>query len=186
MSRFGPIKLPPSRIDLAIGRACRRAANAPEERSLQVVTWLADEKFVLTAAAAIWLASRYGSTRSLREEADRMVVSVLIAGALPHVIKLFVRRRRPDRSLVRGRRNGVPRSGDAWDSFPSGHALHVAAVAPSIARMSPLWTKPLVWSGSAALAASRVMLLAHYASDVFAGWTVGVLINRAVAAFTRR
>jgi hypothetical protein len=58
MSRRGPIALPPSRADLAIGRACAQGVNPPLERALQVVGWLADEKAVLGAAAPIWIASR--------------------------------------------------------------------------------------------------------------------------------
>jgi membrane-associated phospholipid phosphatase len=37
------------------------------------------------------------------------------------------------------------------------------------------------------LAATRIALLAHYLTDVLAGWSLGVLINRAVAAaFAKR
>jgi hypothetical protein len=43
MSRHGIITLPPSRVDLAISRSCARAATPARERSLQVVTWLADD-----------------------------------------------------------------------------------------------------------------------------------------------
>jgi Flp pilus assembly protein protease CpaA len=59
-----------------------------------------------------------------------MIFSVLVAGAVPHIFKLLVRRRRPDRS-IQARKNGISRSGNAWDSFPSGHAVHLGAMAPS-------------------------------------------------------
>jgi undecaprenyl-diphosphatase len=146
-----------------------------------MVSLLADEKAALAAAFATWLLVRLGDA-GVRDEADRMLLSVLIAGAVPHLFKLVVRRRRPDRTLVGPRRNGIPKSGNAWDAFPSGHAMHMGAMAPSAARLSPERLRPLVWSAFAALSMTRILLLAHYPSDVFAGWTGGVLINRAVAA----
>jgi undecaprenyl-diphosphatase len=80
----------------------------------------------------------------------------------------------------------VPRLGNAWDSFPSGHAVHLGAIAASAHRLVPKrWRAPL-WSALGALAATRIVLLAHYPSDVAAGWGIGALINRVVrAAFGR-
>jgi hypothetical protein len=63
-----------------------------------------------------------------------MIFSVLVAGAVPHIFKLLVRRRRPDRS-IQARKNGISRSGNAWDSFPSGHAVHLGAMAPSATKL---------------------------------------------------
>jgi membrane-associated phospholipid phosphatase len=131
-----------------------------------------------SAGTAVWLASHF-SRRQHREEANRMVCSVLIAGALPHLFKLLVRRRRPDRSIT-ARRNGIRRSGNAWDSFPSGHAVHLGAIAPSAARLAPRSIRPLVWPALLSLAATRVLILAHYPTDVLAGFGIGVALNRAV------
>ena len=47
MSRQGIVTLPPLRVDVAISRSCARAATPARERSLQVITWLADEKILL-------------------------------------------------------------------------------------------------------------------------------------------
>jgi membrane-associated phospholipid phosphatase len=80
----------------------------------------------------------------------------------------------------------VPRLGNAWDSFPSGHAVHLSAIAASAQRLVPKrWRAPL-WSGLGTLAATRITLLAHYPSDVLACWGIGALINKAVRAALRR
>jgi hypothetical protein len=129
MSRYAPIQLPPSGLDKLLARGVADHTARPVEKFLKAATWLADEKVLLSAAALFWLSSRRGRGRSLQQCADQIWVSAVISSALPHVIKLFVARERPDRTVVHGVRHGVPRSGNVWDSFPSGHALHLGALA---------------------------------------------------------
>src|SRR5262249_33883068 len=145
MSHQGLVTLPPSRLDVAISQRCFRAATPARERSLRIMTWLADEKILLGAVALFWLDARLRPHgQEDRREADRMLLGIAIAGVVPHIFKHLVNRKRPDRTLVHGPRHGIPRSGDAWDSFPSGHALHLGAVGGSVARLAPGPAKPLV------------------------------------------
>ena len=182
MAWSAPIKLRPLKADVAISRACLRAASPALERPLQAVTWLADEKLMLGAVGIFWAATRLSGSRPLRREADQMLCSILIAGMMPDLFKYLVRRERPNRALVRRYDRRVPRSGNAWDSFPSGHAMHLSAIAASAQRLVPRhWRAPLL-SALGALAATRILLLAHYPSDVAAGWGIGALINKAVRA----
>jgi membrane-associated phospholipid phosphatase len=186
MSRDAPIRLPPTRADLAASRAVARATGVRAERTLQVVTWLADEKVVLGAAALFWMHARLNmQDRRLAGEADRLLCGVAVAGVLPHVFKRLVRRRRPDRTVVHRRRRGIPHSGNAWDSFPSGHAVHLGVVAAALMRLAPRRYRPLVLPAVAALAATRIGLLAHYPSDVAAGLGLGVLLDTAVGGLSR-
>jgi undecaprenyl-diphosphatase len=186
MAWSAPIKLRPLQTDMAISRACLRAASPPVARPLRVITWLADEKILLGAVGVFWAATRLSPSRPLRREANQMLCSVLIAGMVPDLFKYLVRRERPNHALVRRRDTRVPRLGNAWDSFPSGHAVHVGAIAASAQRLVPRrWRAPLL-SALGALAATRVVLLAHYPSDVIGGWGIGALINKTVcAAFGR-
>jgi undecaprenyl-diphosphatase len=186
MAWSAPIKLRPLATDVAISRACLRVASPPVERPLRLITWLADEKIMLGAVGVLWAATRFSASRPLRREADAMLCSVMIAGVVPDLFKYLVRRERPNRALVRRHDTRVPRLGNAWDSFPSGHAMHLSAIAASAQRLVPRRWRAALWSGLGALAATRVVLLAHYASDVVAGWAMGALINKAVcAAFGR-
>jgi len=137
-----------------------------------LVTLLADEKAVLGLAATVWFASRLVRGGPDQREADRLLCSAIVAGALPHLLKALVDRKRPDRS-VKQPRNGVGKSGNAWDSFPSGHALNLGAIARPLARLAPSRLRPLVWPAIMTLAASRIFVLAHYASDVLAGFAMG-------------
>jgi membrane-associated phospholipid phosphatase len=186
MSWSGPIDLPPMRADVAIARVCARSATPATQRALKNITVLADERALLAVGAVIWLGTRCGQTGPQRREADRMMCSLAIAGALPHLFKAVVRRRRPNRSVVKGSRRGIPRSGNAWDSFPSGHAVHLGAMAGPLRRLSPDWLRPIVWPSLASLAVTRILLLAHYPSDVLAGWGIGTLLGTTVTALFRR
>src|SRR5437763_11392459 len=185
MSRHGLISLAPTRVDLAISKRCARAATPARERTLRVMTCLADEKILLAVVGLFWLQARLRPQgHDVRREADRMLLGVILAGLLPDVFKHLVDRKRPDRTLVHGPRHGIPRSGDPWDSFPSGHALHLGAVAGPLARVVPTPARPLIWIGILGLAVTRIMLLAHYASDVVAGLAMGAGLGKAVRSLT--
>ena len=54
---------------------------------------------------------------------------IVSVSGLPHVLKGMFNQRRPDRLTVRGHWRGIPLSGDPLDAFPSGHAMHVGALA---------------------------------------------------------
>jgi hypothetical protein len=84
VSRQGIVTLPPLRVDLAISRSCARAATPARERSLQVITWLADEKILLGVVGLFWLNAQLRSQKNeVRHEANRMLLSVATAGLLP-------------------------------------------------------------------------------------------------------
>jgi membrane-associated phospholipid phosphatase len=184
MSHQAVVTLRPTRLDVAISKRCARAATPARERSLRIATWLADEKILLGVVGLFWLNARIRPhDEEFRREADRMLLGIALAGVVPHVFKHFVDRKRPDRTLVHGPRHGIPRSGDAWDSFPSGHALHLGALAGPLTHLAPRPARPVVWIGLLGLASTRIMLLAHYASDVAAGFIIGAGLGKAARKF---
>jgi hypothetical protein len=72
-----------------------------------------------------------------------------------NTIKLFVALERPDCAVMHGVRHGVPRSGNAWDSFRSGHALHLGALAAGFRMVSGPFRRVM---SAGALATTRVFL----------------------------
>lgn len=60
-------------------------------------------------------------------------------------------------------------------SFPSGHTLHAVAFSMVLAGTYPVLA-PLLWTFTALVALSRVVLGLHYPSDVLAGAGIGALI----------
>lgn len=185
MSRNAPIHVPPTRLDRRLAELCYQVATPEIEPIMRVVTWLADEKLLMAGAVVVWLSLRSTShDRTLIRSGDQMMCSLAIAGVLPHIFKHVFARERPDRRRVGRYRKGIEKSGNAWDSFPSGHAMHVGALAVAAGRMAPD-QRPLIWSVAVGLAATRLLLLAHYLSDVIAGFLTGIAIDRIIVAVFR-
>ena len=73
----------------------------------------------------------------------------------------------------------------SYASFPSGHAVTAFAMATAIAFLMPRLGAPL-FLAAVLVGLSRVVILAHYASDVVAGAALGVgsafIVRRAFAA----
>ncbi len=174
----------PTELDRDVASQLARHISPDVEGPAKVLTLAADERVLLAGAAVLWLASRAGSRRQ-RAQADYIAANVAVTAVLPHLFKHVFAQLRPDRVVVHGRRRGIPRSGNAWDAFPSGHAIHIGAVASALSRFFP-HKRGLIWSVGTALAATRVLLLAHWVSDVVAGLTLGVAIERTAWRLRRR
>ena len=81
--------MPTTRVDLAVAQACVRVANPPLERTVGVLTWLADEKVVLAGAAVFWVYARLGQPdRAISRQADQMLCCAVLAGMLPHPVEI--------------------------------------------------------------------------------------------------
>src|SRR4051794_14894012 len=167
-------KIRPTKLDRWVADMISSHVTPGVERPLRLLTYGADEHILLPAALAFWIFSRRASV-SQRRAVDHVTVNVIASALLPHLLKHLVDRKRPDRR-VHGFRHGIPRSGKAEDAFPSGHAVHVGAIASAVSRCFPRY-RAVAWSIGAALAASRVALLAHSVTDVAAGLALGVTIE---------
>jgi undecaprenyl-diphosphatase len=152
------------------------------EDAAKVLTWGADEHILCALAAAWWVYSRKAHANQ-RRAANHVLLTTLFASAAPHLFKKIFDQKRPDRLTVRGHWRGVPFSGKQLDSFPSGHAVHIGALA-SAASVLPGKQRAVVWSTGAALVLTRIVLLAHWTSDVAAGLMIGALIERILRPVT--
>jgi undecaprenyl-diphosphatase len=178
-----PYRIPPTRSDITIAKAVAKYTSPRTERAAELLTLGADEHVLLTIAAGWWLYCRGDALRQ-RRNADHILLTTLIVSAVPHLLKSIFDQKRPDRLTVLGHLHGVPFSGKPLDAFPSGHAMHVGALM-SAATVLPRAKRNLLWTFGAGLALSRVILLAHWASDVVAGLTLGALTERLLRPFTK-
>jgi membrane-associated phospholipid phosphatase len=165
-----------TKLDRRIAGAVARNASPAVERPARLLTWVADEHLLFVISAGLWLASRAGDQRQ-RRQTDHLVLCAIVTAILPHLLKRLIDQELPDRCMVHGRRHGIPRSGKAYDAFPSGHAMHVGAIASAVSWISPK-SAPLAWSLGGLVAATRIVLLAHWMTDVLAGLAMGVVVER--------
>ncbi|MBR0698187.1 phosphatase PAP2 family protein [Bradyrhizobium lablabi] len=177
-----PIRIRPTKTDVLIARAIARdTAPAPEEIA-RALTWGADEKVLLFLAAAAWIASR-GRSEALRRAGNHTLLVTVAASLLPHGLKLLFDQTRPDRRTVIGHVHGVSFSGKRNDAFPSGHALHMGALA-SAAGVLPAGPRRAVRAVAVGISLTRIAVLAHWASDVVAGFALGAALERLLRLWT--
>jgi len=179
---MAPIRVPPSSADVSIANAIAARTGPSTERTAQALTWGADEHILCALAAGWWVYCR-NKDAGHRRPSDHVLLTTLAASALPHLLKTVFDQQRPDRTTVRGHWRGVPVSGKRLDSFPSGHAVHVGALA-SAATVLPKNQRNMVWGVGAALVLTRIVLLAHWVSDVTIGLAVGAAIERLLRRLT--
>src|SRR6266404_1448449 len=176
------ITVRPTKPDRWVAKAVTKHTNAGTERAAQVVTWGADEHLLCLLAAGWWLYCR-NSNADLKRASTHVLATTIASSLLPHLLKRVFDQERPDRETLAGHFRGIPLSGKKYDAFPSGHALHVGALA-SAATVLPASQRNAVWGVGAALVLTRIVLLAHWVSDVVAGLALGALLERALRFVT--
>ncbi len=153
---------------------------------------------ILTLVSALYRHARETNWR-LRVKFGLMASQALyfvtvqsVSGILSQVIKHLVGRARPKLIDTLG-----PQHFDLFSvkavlaSFPSGHTTTVFAAAASLSFFMPpkslKWSAPLLFLLASLVAASRLIIGAHYPSDVLGGAILGVGSALAVArVFARR
>lgn len=143
------------------------------DRALYGASAIGDFSLIWHVAGA---ARALGGPRRERE-AVRLAVALGVESVLVNgVVKSWFRRARPQRQPHLVRKLRQPRS----SSFPSGHATS-SFLAATLLGTGRRRTTKLAWYGAATVvAASRIHVKIHHASDVVAGAAIGLGIGVAV------
>lgn len=175
------------------------AANVPSSiRSVsRAVTDIGKSGWILFGSAFIFFAA-FAASRSLEGTRRRfqalytsqialyLFATVALSGLSANLIKRAIGRARPVQFEEWGAFGFSPFAGNArFESFPSGHATTVGALFMALALLLPRHRAVLamlaIWLGM-----TRVMVGAHYPSDVTAGLAFGAWFSLIVAiAFSR-
>ncbi|MBR0750925.1 phosphatase PAP2 family protein [Bradyrhizobium jicamae] len=176
------VTIRPTSIDRELARIIAAHTTPAAERIAGDFTWGADEHVLIALAIAYWLWS-LNKSPAQRTGGTHVLATTLASAVLPHLMKGMFDQERPDRLTVRGHLHGVPFSGKKMDAFPSGHAIHVGALCSAASVLSSRW-RNLVWATGAMLVTTRVVLLAHWFSDVVCGVAIGAGLERLIRRFT--
>jgi membrane-associated phospholipid phosphatase len=180
--RAFPVTVKPTAMDVTIARAIAgHTAPAPEEIA-RALTWGADEKVLLILAVVGWIASR-GQGERLGRAGNHALLVTVAASLLPHGLKRLFDQTRPDRRTVIGHIHGISFSGKRDDAFPSGHALHMGALASGAGTL-PAGPRRAIQTLVVGLSLTRIVVLAHWASDVAVGFALGAILERLLRLWT--
>jgi undecaprenyl-diphosphatase len=119
----------------------------------------------------------------MQRAGNHALLTTVAASLLPHAMKSLFDQTRPDRKTVLGHVHGVSFSGKSEDAFPSGHALHMGALASAAGALPP-GPRRAVRTLALGISLTRVLILAHWASDVVAGFAIGAVLERLLRLWT--
>lgn len=100
-------------------------------------------------------------------------LSIALSGILSNIVKRILGRARPSLFDAEGAFHFKSFSGHLYESFPSGHATTDGAMAMVLAVLFPRYRVAFFLVGGF-LALTRIMVGAHYLSDVIAGYSFGL------------
>jgi membrane-associated phospholipid phosphatase len=159
--------------------------GAPSAWPARAITDFGKDSYVLTSlgAALIVMALAFplmrggarGRLLRIAGHVEYLFLAIALPVACTEIIKYVVGRGRP---FVGGKANPfnfAPFTGtEAYFSFPSAHAVTAFAFAFGVAAIWPRWRIP-IFIYALAIAASRLVMLAHHPSDVVGGAVVGLV-----------
>lgn len=125
--------------------------------------------------------------RTARNLSAYFLLTIGTASALVHGLKFLIGRARPELFADYGAYSLTPFTGDRlFESFPSGHSTAAGAFFGAFAMLTPE-LRPLFLILALLIGVSRVIVGAHYPSDVAAGLLLGLWVAVMVAfLFARR
>ncbi len=149
--------------------------------------WILTTSAALMAGGLLVMARALTQTMQQRARAIAMsaafiFASVALSGTTANLLKRLIGRPRPYQSLEDGSFGLSPLSGARFEGFPSGHATTLGALAACLAILFPRYRLPILCL-AALLAVTRVIVGAHYPSDIVAGFGYGVWWAWLVAHF---
>ncbi|MGC8594050.1 MAG: phosphatase PAP2 family protein [Candidatus Kryptoniota bacterium] len=161
-------------------------------RASPVITSMGDGKFSLAMFSGFFLYHVVTGNERSMEAARLGFESFLVSGIATQILKNLFGRERPSMARKEGGNFNGPfsyfthkdhgsRSIASYDAFPSGHTATIFAAATTIADTYPeKWVSYAAYGVASAVAISRIMERAHWASDCFVGGVIGVVSTKVV------
>ena len=167
-------------VDLPVAAHMAQYSETGLIAAFRIITMLANGAIWYTLAvlgiALAWRKARKVGTPDAQVEMQRhlrawvfMIASMAISGLLVNALKVAIGRPRPKLVLYENISGLAPFQRALEDcSFPSGHSQSIWAAMLALAWIYPRW-RFAFFAVAVVVAASRVIIGTHYASDVVAG-----------------
>jgi membrane-associated phospholipid phosphatase len=142
---------------------------------MHILTWIGRGWILMVEAAVLFGIGWWWRNTKLKQAGALNLIALAISGLTVQSIKHLAGRPRP-KLTDQGVLDWGPSVQSGHDSFPSGHTISAFAMAAVLSSIYPAgrW----IWYSLAVLVAfTRVYIDAHFASDVFVGAVLGVLIG---------
>lgn len=146
----------------------------------QIVTYFGGgmAAFYITFLVLVFLATKFiWKNAKIAEESLFIWLSIVASGIICDIIKIIAGRARPIELFSHSHYgfDFFQHTARMW-SFPSGHSATIAAL---MMAMSFLWSKfsPLFLLAMLLVAGSRLVVSAHYLSDIMAGIYLGTAVT---------
>lgn len=117
-----------------------------------------------------WGVAEWRHQKERRIPLGSALLAMAVSGLLAQLLKPLFGRPRPHLRVP----DQLDWFNTQWDSFPSGHSMHWAALIGSLWMVAPRlarWIAPL----AVTVMAARILVPRHYPTDVLAGATLGLL-----------
>ena len=159
----------PERFDRAVDAAFDRIrGNRVADAVMYGASAVGDHGILWVGLAALRAARERDRAEAIRVTAVMAAESAMVNGG----VKSLFRRVRPVAEGPRPFHLRIPRT----SSFPSGHATSAFCAAAVLSEGDPAW--PAYYALATVVAASRIHVRIHHASDVVAGVVVGAALGR--------
>jgi membrane-associated phospholipid phosphatase len=161
-------------IDLAVARFAHHDLPSAFVEFVKHGDDIDDYLVIACTVLSLWFLMK--KSYRLFFEAMFVPVSALTAGVLTNIFKLFFGRWRP-RGFFEDGQYGFTFFAPVkyvLASFPSGHSSSIMAIMTALAVLMPRYNIPF-FTAAAIIASFRVIVGAHYPSDVLAGLALGYL-----------
>jgi membrane-associated phospholipid phosphatase len=153
-----------------------KSSNYDVLHIFSLITRLGVSTWYLVTSSLVFLCFRYlNKEKAFAHQALFFFLSVALSGLLADSLKFVFGRYRPNMLFDKGLYGfTLFQSGYAFNSFPSGHANTITAVAVALYFIYPRF-KYFYALVAASVIVSRLVLGSHYLGDVVAGSYLGIL-----------
>lgn len=163
-----------------------RGEQLQKSAAIQAATEIGESTWWLVGAAVLFAGFAIAKKHNAARWAFAFFVAIAGSGLAGNLLKLIFGKARPEKLFEAGFFGFTPFSyGHDVNSFPSGHATTFGALAMMFALLSPRFRWVCIALGAAGVS-TRVLIQAHYVSDVCAGFSLGMVGALAVFVVWRR